>query len=106
MIAVIRFADAERGAAEDLERQQRRLGPTLDRDERTRERDRCRDQRDRRDAAPAVLRRARQRIDEQHERRRDGRRAGDVEVAADALGAALGDAARHEDDEREPDRER
>ena len=49
--------------------------------------------------------RLREAEDEEHEARCDRDRAGGVEVAGEALGAALPDVPRHEEERREPDRD-
>ena len=74
---------------EDPQRQERPARARFDPDERRDERSSAGEQPDRDGRAPAVARRARQRIDEQHQPAGDGRGAGQVEVAVRQLRAAV-----------------
>ena len=68
----------------------------LDDDERRDQRGGAGEERDRRGRAPAVARRAGQRVDEQHQPARDGGGACEVEVAVTEVGAALAQQERRE----------
>ena len=85
---------------EEAERHERRGRALLD-DEEGDHQDGRRDQHaDRLGRAPAGVVRLRQAVDEEHQARRDGDRAERVEVAREALDAALADEARDEEERR------
>jgi len=96
---------AERRAAKDLERDERRRGPSLDREECRSEDGSCTEQEDRRRTPPALLRRAGQREDKHHQGRRHRDCARDVEVPMLEGATALGEEARNQRDECQADRQ-
>ena len=94
----------QRPRAEDPHRQQRGRRAQLDQDERGHESSGRRQQAQGPIRAPAVGRRARHRVDEQHQPGRDRQRAGDIEVAVGQVRAALTEQHRRQNDGRDADR--
>ena len=94
-----------RPPAEEAERDERRARAVLDPEERGHQDGGTCERSDRLEGSPAVVRRLREPIDEEHEAAGDGGRAGRVEVPREAGGARLGHVPGHERQGGEPDRD-